>query len=63
MKDPVCYVNVQNDEFTYKIEDEIFFFCSKECLEKFENHPKKFVKDYIFDDACLLYSNASTGLS
>ena len=49
MKDPVCYVNVQNDEITYKIGDAVFFFCSKECLEKFKKHPKEFVKDYIFD--------------
>jgi alkyl hydroperoxide reductase subunit F len=49
LKDPVCCVNVQNDEITYKIGEGRFYFCSKECLEKFKTSPKEFVKDYLFD--------------
>lgn len=49
MKDPVCHMDVQSDEFTYKVGESRFFFCSKGCLEKFKSDPKGFAEKYVND--------------
>ncbi len=49
MKDPVCNMDVQSDDFTMELEGRRFYFCSKGCLEKFKINPKKFAEEYIYD--------------
>ncbi len=49
MRDPVCQMDVQNDEFTMKIGESRFYFCSKGCLEKFKANPKGFAEEYLND--------------
>jgi len=49
MRDPVCNMDVQSDDFTMELEGRKFYFCSKGCLEKFKRNPKEFADGYIHD--------------
>jgi len=42
--DPVCGVNVAEDEGYGKLHDgTLFRFCSKKCLNKFDQDPQKYI--------------------
>lgn len=36
IKDPICGMNVENEQFAYEIEGKKYFFCSQGCLGKFK---------------------------
>ncbi len=43
-KDPVCLMDVSEDaEFKKEYDKKIYYFCSKFCLDKFEEEPKKYL--------------------
>ena len=44
--DPVCNIDLtaEHGKFTYDFEDEVYYFCSELCKDKFEAEPKKYVK-------------------
>ncbi|MEJ2242603.1 MAG: YHS domain-containing protein, partial [Candidatus Bathyarchaeota archaeon] len=49
MRDLVCNKDVQSDEFTLKVGNNRFYFCSQDCLEKFKTNPKDFIEQHIND--------------
>lgn len=43
-KDPVCLMDVDEMvEFKKELDNKVYYFCSKFCLEKFEKEPKKYL--------------------
>ncbi len=43
-KDPVCLMDVENNaEFKKEYNKNIYYFCSKFCLEKFEKEPQNYL--------------------
>jgi YHS domain-containing protein len=44
--DPVCNLdlNAGHGKYTYDFEDEVYYFCSELCKEKFTAEPKKYAK-------------------
>jgi YHS domain-containing protein len=44
--DPVCNMDLtaMHGKFMYDFEDEVYYFCSELCKDKFAAEPKKFVK-------------------
>jgi len=47
IKDPICGMNVESEQFVYEIEGKKYFFCSRGCLEKFKNCSEKLVYDLV----------------
>ncbi len=47
IKDPICGMNVENEQFAHEIGGKKYFFCSQGCLEKFKNCSEKFVYDLV----------------
>lgn len=45
--DPVCGMTVSGDKETARYEGETFYFCSKQCKDKFETQPAEFAKSII----------------
>src|SRR5665648_635773 len=44
LKDPVCNMTVSSDsEYNYKHADKNYYFCSENCLHKFQEHPDRFI--------------------
>ena len=43
--DPVCGLHLDIDKIKHKSKfgDEIYYFCSKECLKRFEEEPEKYI--------------------
>ena len=39
-KDPVCGMEVQDENTVYEHEGKKYYFCSKGCLEKFKKSPE-----------------------
>lgn len=50
MKDPICGMNVDDEQFTLEIEGKKYFFCSSGCLETFKGSSDEdaFAK-YVYD--------------
>jgi len=46
-KDPVCGMEVKEEEAKFKLEHmgKTYYFCSKSCMEEFKNNPSKYVKE------------------
>lgn len=43
-KDPVCGMNVEPDKGYGKVfEGQLFRFCSRSCLDKFDDNPEKYI--------------------
>ncbi len=43
--DPVCNMRVEPySSFHYKIDNKVFYFCSKNCLDKFQVSPSNYIK-------------------
>ncbi|MFH1868818.1 MAG: FAD-dependent oxidoreductase [Candidatus Omnitrophota bacterium] len=48
-RDPICSMEVDNEEFIFKFRGKEYFFCSAGCMEKFKNSPDEFLQKYIYD--------------
>ena len=45
LKDLVCGMDVSTDsKYSYRYEDEDYYFCSEHCLVKFKQSPKEYLK-------------------
>ena len=45
VKDLVCGMDVSTDsKLNTKYDDKSYYFCSKHCLEKFEQNPKQYLE-------------------
>jgi YHS domain-containing protein len=44
--DPVCNIDLtaEHGKFMYDFEDEVYYFCSELCKEKFAAEPTKYAK-------------------
>ena len=49
VKDPICGMEAEDEQFNCEFEGRKYFFCSQGCLEKFKNSPQEFSKDYVYD--------------
>ena len=49
IKDPICGMEVENEDFSFKFEGGKYFFCSRGCRDKFKNSPKEFSQKYVYD--------------
>jgi alkyl hydroperoxide reductase subunit F len=49
IKDPICVMEVENENFVFEFEGKKYFFCSRGCLDKFKGSPKEFSQNYIYD--------------
>ena len=45
-KDPVCGMDVEEEEAVAGLEYEgqVYYFCNRECMKKFEANPAEYVK-------------------
>jgi len=48
-KDPVCGMEVKDEQFTFEISGKKYFFCCQGCLEKFKEFSAKGGKKYVYD--------------
>ncbi len=48
-KDPICGMNVADEQFTFEIGGKKYFFCSKGCLEKFKDSSEDAIEKYVYD--------------
>jgi NADH-dependent peroxiredoxin subunit F len=49
IKDPVCGMELENEQISFEFEGEKYFFCSKGCLDKFRKFPREALDQYIYD--------------
>lgn len=49
IKDPVCGMEIEGEEFAFEFEGKKYYFCSAGCRDKFKNSPGKFSQKYIYD--------------
>ena len=44
--DPVCMTDLKEipGRYTYDFEDQVYYFCSELCRDKFANEPQKYLK-------------------
>ncbi len=44
--DPVCNMDLSelHGKFAYEFEDEVYYFCSELCKDKFQAEPEKYAK-------------------
>ncbi|NOZ63472.1 MAG: FAD-dependent oxidoreductase [Caldiserica bacterium] len=49
IKDPVCGMEIEEEDFTLEFEGKKYYFCSAGCKNKFKNSPRKFSREYIHD--------------
>lgn len=47
IKDPICGMKVENEQFALEIGGKKYFFCSRGCLEKFKNSSERNVYDLV----------------
>jgi len=54
--DPVCEVEISElkEKFEYEIDNLVFTFCSKECMEAFKKNPERFMKAWHHEQVCHL---------
>lgn len=50
--DPVCGKKVKKSELRYVYHGRTYYFCSKECLKKFEEKPSRYVIDSWDESSC-----------
>jgi Cu+-exporting ATPase len=45
--DPVCRMDIKNmhDKYAYDFEEEVYYFCSEMCREKFAQEPETYLKN------------------
>lgn len=49
LRDPICGMDVDNDEFPIDMDGRLFHFCSVGCLEKFKKNPEGYAEEYFYD--------------
>ncbi len=49
IKDPVCGMEIEGEEFVFEFEGKRYYFCSAGCREKFMHSPRKFSQKYTYD--------------
>lgn len=49
IKDPICGMEIEEEQFAFEFEGRKYFFCSQGCFEKFKNSPTTFSENYIYD--------------
>lgn len=49
IKDPICGMEVDYEQFSFKFEGKTYYFCSKGCLDKFKQSPQAFLQKYVYD--------------
>jgi YHS domain-containing protein len=43
--DPVCLMDLkETGRYSYDFEDQVYYFCSELCRDKFANEPQKYLK-------------------
>ncbi len=46
MKDLVCGMEVSEEsEYKSNVDNTLYYFCSKECKDKFDNNPLKYTRE------------------
>lgn len=43
-RDPVCGMKIDREKLNYIYQDKTYYFCSSDCLEKFQNNPESYSK-------------------
>lgn len=49
IKDLICGMEVENDDFAFDFEGKKYLFCSGGCRDKFKDSPRQFSQEYIYD--------------
>jgi NADH-dependent peroxiredoxin subunit F len=49
IKDPICGMELENEQITFEFEGKKYLFCSEGCLEKFKDSPRESLDKYIYD--------------
>jgi len=49
IKDPICGMEIESEQFAFEFEGKKYFFCSAGCLEKFKKSPREFHEKYVHD--------------
>ncbi|MFH1283807.1 MAG: FAD-dependent oxidoreductase [bacterium] len=49
IRDSICGMEVEKEDFSYEFEGKVYLFCSEGCLEKFKASPKEFSQKYLYD--------------
>lgn len=49
IRDPICGMEIESENFISKVKGKKYFFCSAGCRDKFKKSPVKFLEDYIYD--------------
>ena len=49
IKDPICGMEVENEQIGFDFEGKKYLFCSKGCMEKFKDSPKDSLDKYVYD--------------
>ncbi|MDP3790441.1 MAG: FAD-dependent oxidoreductase [Candidatus Omnitrophota bacterium] len=49
IKDPICGMRVESEQFVFEIGGKKYFFCSKGCLEKFKGSSEEAMAKYVYD--------------
>jgi alkyl hydroperoxide reductase subunit F len=49
IRDPVCGMKVDTEDYSYEYNDKIYHFCSEGCMEKFKSSPETFSQRHLYD--------------
>ncbi len=49
IRDPICGMEVENEQFSYEFEGKKYLFCSDGCRDKFKGSAKEFSQKYVYD--------------
>jgi thioredoxin reductase len=61
MKDPICGMEVDNEQFTYEVEGKKYYFCSKGCLDRFKKSSYEQIRKNEYD--LIIIGGGPAGLS
>ncbi len=53
IRDPICGMEIENEEIVFELDDKKYFFCSKGCLDKFKSSPKESLQKYVYDSVII----------
>jgi alkyl hydroperoxide reductase subunit F len=49
IKDPICGMEIENEQFVYEFEGKKYFFCSAGCKDKFRDSATEYSQKYVYD--------------
>lgn len=49
IRDPVCGMKVDTEDYSYEYNDKKYHFCSEGCMEKFKSSPETFSQRHLYD--------------